>query len=237
MLLSASSVEILRTTCLGSYSNCYHPGQLQSSTHLFLFAFPTFELGKKEKERETEKEGRQEGRREGEGKEAEVFYDNRKHRLQISVSINKMSLEQDTFICMLSCTDLLLQQQTWAWQRSHDPHSLKYLLPSPLQAQHWGWQTPSSNNTREDFTWTSPDGQHWNQIDCILAAKDGEALYSHAKTRPGADCGSEHELLIAKFRLIQNRPLVFSMSAIFPLTFIRFCNYVVSLLSYLFPQY
>ena len=112
MLLRASSVEILRTTCLGSYSNCYHPGQLQSSTHLFLFAFPTFELGKKEKERETEKEGRQEGRREGEGKEAEVFYDNRKHRLQISVSINKMSLEQDTFICILSCTDLLLQQQT-----------------------------------------------------------------------------------------------------------------------------
>ena len=64
-----------------------------------------------------------------------------------------------------------------------------------------------------------------------------EKLYTVSKTRPGADCGSEHELLIAKFRLIQNRPLVFSMSAIFPLTFIRFCNYVVSLLSYLFPQY
>ena len=34
----------------------------------------------------------------------------------------------------------------------------------------------------------------------FLAAKDGEALYSQ-KTRPGADCGSDHELLIAKFRL------------------------------------
>ena len=33
------------------------------------------------------------------------------------------------------------------------------------------------------------------------AAKDGEALYSQQKTRPGADCGSDHELLIAKFRL------------------------------------
>ena len=31
----------------------------------------------------------------------------------------------------------------------------------------------------------------------FFAAKDGEA----AKTRPGADCGSDHELLIAKFRL------------------------------------
>ena len=31
--------------------------------------------------------------------------------------------------------------------------------------------------------------------------KDGEALYSPQKTTPGADCGSDHELLIAKFRL------------------------------------
>ena len=33
------------------------------------------------------------------------------------------------------------------------------------------------------------------------AAKDGKALYSQQKTRPGADCGSDHELLITKFRL------------------------------------
>ena len=35
----------------------------------------------------------------------------------------------------------------------------------------------------------------------FFGAKDGEALYSQQKTRPGADCGSDHELLIAKFRL------------------------------------
>ena len=40
----------------------------------------------------------------------------------------------------------------------------------------------------------------------FFAAKDGEALYSQKKTkqnktRSGADCGSDHELLIAKFRL------------------------------------
>ena len=35
----------------------------------------------------------------------------------------------------------------------------------------------------------------------FFAAKDGEALYSQQKTRPGADCGSDHELLNAKFRL------------------------------------
>ena len=36
----------------------------------------------------------------------------------------------------------------------------------------------------------------------FFAAKDGEALYSQQKKkRPGADCGSDHELLIVKFRL------------------------------------
>ena len=38
----------------------------------------------------------------------------------------------------------------------------------------------------------------------FFAAKDGEAIQS-AKTRPGADCGSDHELLIVKFRLILNK--------------------------------
>ena len=35
----------------------------------------------------------------------------------------------------------------------------------------------------------------------FFAAKDGEALYGQQKTRPGADYGSDHELLITKFRL------------------------------------
>ena len=35
----------------------------------------------------------------------------------------------------------------------------------------------------------------------FFATKDGEALCSQQKTRPGADCGSDHELLTAKFRL------------------------------------
>ena len=33
------------------------------------------------------------------------------------------------------------------------------------------------------------------------AAKDGENSIQSTKTRPGADCGSDHEFLIAKFRL------------------------------------
>ena len=53
------------------------------------------------------------------------------------------------------------------------------------------------------YTWTSPDvhGQYQNQIDYILCSQRWRSSIHSAKTRPGADCGSDHELLIAKFRL------------------------------------
>ena len=35
----------------------------------------------------------------------------------------------------------------------------------------------------------------------FFVAKDGKALYSQQKKRPGADYGLEHQLLLAKFRL------------------------------------
>ena len=40
-----------------------------------------------------------------------------------------------------------------------------------------------------------------NQIDYILCSQRWRSSIQSAKTRPGADCGSAHELLIAKFRL------------------------------------
>ena len=54
---------------------------------------------------------------------------------------------------------------------------------------------------RRLHTWTSPDGQHQNQIDYILCSQRWRSSIQSAKTRLGADCGSDHELLIAKFRL------------------------------------
>ena len=82
-----------------------------------------------------------------------------------------------------------------AIQPSHPLLSPSPPAPNPSQ------QTPFSNNPR-DF---SVHGHHQMiniEIKLIIffAPKYGEALYS-PKIRPGADCGSDHELLIAKFRL------------------------------------
>ena len=54
---------------------------------------------------------------------------------------------------------------------------------------------------RRLYAWTSPDGQHRNQIDYILCSQRWRSSIQSTKTRPGADCGSDHELLISKFRL------------------------------------
>ena len=70
------------------------------------------------------------------------------------------------------------------------------------------------------YTGTSPDGQHRNQIDYIPCSQRWRSCIQSAKTRLGADCGSDHELLIAKFRLnLKNigkttRPLRYDLNQI-----------------------
>ena len=73
---------------------------------------------------------------------------------------------------------------------------------------------------RRLYTWTSPDGQEQNQIDYILCSQRWRSSSETGKTRPGADCGSDHEILIAKFRLKlkkvgkTTRPLRYDLSQI-----------------------
>ena len=73
---------------------------------------------------------------------------------------------------------------------------------------------------RRFYTWTSPDGQHRNQIDYILCSQRWRSSMQSAKTRLGADCGSDHELLIATFRLKlkkvgkTNRPFRYKLNQI-----------------------
>ena len=49
---------------------------------------------------------------------------------------------------------------------------------------------------RRLYIWAKPDGQHRNQIDYILCNQRWRSSIQSAKTRPGADCGSDNELLI-----------------------------------------
>ena len=85
-----------------------------------------------------------------------------------------------------------------------------------LAVQNEGWQrliefcqedalvianTLFQQHKRRLYTWTSPDGQHRNQIDYVLCSQRWRSFLQSAKTRLGSDCCSDHKLLIAKYRL------------------------------------
>ena len=109
-----------------------------------------------------------------------------------------------------------------SYQKSHQAH-LNFLLYFKLQTMiHFGlWSKWSRAKTnwilpRECashgkypfqqhktwlYTWTSPIGQYPNQIDYILCSLCWRSCIQSAKTRSGAGCNSDHQLLKAKFRL------------------------------------
>ena len=49
---------------------------------------------------------------------------------------------------------------------------------------------------RRLYMWTSPDGQYQNQIDYILCNQKWRSSIQSAKTRQGADCGTDHDSLL-----------------------------------------
>ena len=73
---------------------------------------------------------------------------------------------------------------------------------------------------RRLYTWTSPGSQYQNQIDYIPCSQRWRSSIQSVKIRLGADCGTDHELLIAKFRLKLNkvgktaRPLRYDLNQI-----------------------
>ena len=54
---------------------------------------------------------------------------------------------------------------------------------------------------RRLYIWTSTDINSRKQIDFILCRRRLRSSINLAKTLPGADCGSDHELLISTFKL------------------------------------
>ena len=65
------------------------------------------------------------------------------------------------------------------------------VIANPLFQQH----------NRQLYTRTSPDGQYQNQTDYILYSQRWRSSIQSEKSRPVTDCGSDHEIFIAKFRL------------------------------------
>ena len=88
-------------------------------------------------------------------------------------------------------------RQRWPWNTEWSRAKTNRVLPRKCS----GHNKHPLPTTREDYTWTSPDGQHRNQINYILCSQRWRSSIQTAKTRPGNDCGSDHELLIDKFRL------------------------------------
>ena len=70
------------------------------------------------------------------------------------------------------------------------------------------------------YTWTWTDGQHGNETGYIPCSQRWRSSIQSAKTRLGADCDSDHGLLIAKFRLkLKNvgkttRPFMYDLNQI-----------------------
>ena len=94
--------------------------------------------------------------------------------------------------------DTCSNRQVWPWSTKWSKAKANRVLPRecPGHSKHLFQQYK-----RRLYTGTSPDGQYQNQIDYVLCSQRWRSSIQSAKTIPGADCGSDHELLIAKFRL------------------------------------
>ena len=61
--------------------------------------------------------------------------------------------------------------------------------------------TQFEQHRRRLYTLTSPGGSCKNQIDYILCKRRWKSSILAVKTLPGADCGTDHELHVAKLKL------------------------------------
>ena len=89
-------------------------------------------------------------------------------------------------------------RQIWPWSKKWNRAKANRVL-SRKPTGHSKHRLPTTQE--KTLQWTSPDGQERSQIDYILCSQRWRSSIQSTKTRPGADCGSDHELLIAKFRL------------------------------------
>ena len=108
--------------------------------------------------------------------------------------------------------DTWSNRQVWPWStewsRAKASRENTLVIANTLFQQH----------KRGLYTWTSPDGQYWYLI--IFFKQRWKSSIQSAKTRLGANCGSDHELLTVKFRLKLDklgkitRPFIYDLNQI-----------------------
>ena len=89
-------------------------------------------------------------------------------------------------------------RQIWPWSTEWNRAKADRVLPRERTGHS---KHPLPRTQKKTLRRTPSDGQHWNQTDYILCSQRWRSSIQSAKTRLGAGCGSDHELLIAKFRL------------------------------------
>ena len=93
------------------------------------------------------------------------------------------------------------------------------------------------HHPRHLYTWISPDKNTRNQIDFVMINQKWKASLKNAKTKPGADCNSDHQLLIVdiQFRLkklpVPVTPLKLDYSSIDEVCRVKICNSFEALLA------
>ena len=112
--------------------------------------------------------------------------------------MNKISKSK----CNQRVKDLSLENwsnsQVWPWSTKRSKAKPNRVLPRKCMVKA---NTLFQQCKRWLYMWTSPDGQYPNQIDYILCSRRWRISIQWAETRPGADCGWDHDIFIAKFRL------------------------------------
>ena len=111
------------------------------------------------------------------------------HPILFSSLIPKMSV----FTLATSVWPLPVYLGLWMWHSG-------FLCSIALTASDLASITSHIHNCVLD-TWTSPYGQYQNQIDYILCSQWWRSSIQSAKTRLGADCGSDHGYLLPSSHL------------------------------------
>ena len=89
-------------------------------------------------------------------------------------------------------------RQIWPWNVEWSRAKTDRVLPRKCtgHSKHPLPRTQEKTLHMDITRWSKP-----NQIDYILCSQRWRSSIQSTKTRPGANCGSDHELLISKFRL------------------------------------